>query len=178
MFHRLGLKAVRWVSRHRVGAPHQLTRIKTISGDVASYSHLRTTVADNHEIASDPRRTCDGIAPRRVERRSLPYFLTVTCVERDQATIQRSDDHSIAMVSNPAIHSVTTQYPGPASRYLRVKCPQHFPASRFNCVDDTPGARYINHAIDDDWRRFEAARGTEFEAPFKTQTGHSLFVDV
>jgi hypothetical protein len=99
-------------------------------------------------------------------------------VERDEAAIERAEDHLVLPHRDAAIDDVAAAVAGDLARHLRVVFPQELAAARLERVDDRVGAGRVHAAVDDDRRRLGAAVDVDLVVPGEAELVDVLVVDL
>ena len=164
------LRAIRRVGRHRVEAPQLLARSGVVSGDVATHTQLRPTVADEYLALRYAWRAGDGVTTAFRRSADAPHFFASACIHRHQTAIERTDEQLAFPSRSATVHGIAAGMHTRLPRYLRVVSPQLLAARGIKGEQLAPGSGDVHDAVDDERRRFlRAVLGIQVHAPGQAQ---------
>ncbi len=136
--------------------PGQLAGVGVKGGDEATYAEIGAAVADDHLALHHPRRAGDGVVGLAVGGVGLPD-LAAAGVEGEQTAVQRADEHLALPEGHAAIDRLAAAHPQPVGRDLWIEHPQFASRPAIEGVDDAIGGADVEHPIDHERRRLDAA---------------------
>ena len=146
--------------RHRVETPFQLSGLEVIGGHIAAHAapaHIRSTVADDDEVASNLRSTGARIGHRMVgDRVDIPDLASGRRIQHVQPAVNSCDVDPPLPDGDAAVDQIATGIARRRRFSVRIVLPQLLAARRVQGVDVAPRTGRVHDAIDDDGRRFLA----------------------
>lgn len=155
-----------------------LAGFRVIRSDITADSILGASIADHDLVASDQRRSGDRIGFRRISSLHVPHRSSRALIQRHKSPVERSYVNFAIVKRYAAIHDIAAKEVGSRSVNVRIVRPFQFSGFGIESEDDAPGAGCIDDAVRNNWCRFQAARGSEFLAPYQSESGDCLFVDL
>ena len=164
------------IAGHDVKTPDLGPGVRIIGADITPRAKLRAAVADDHPALHDPRRAGDRVVALGIGGLHRPDLGTAAGVDRDQATIDRSDIHPPVPIRSATIDDIAADLDRRGARNLRIELPQQPTARRIESLDLGPRARREKLAIDGQRCRFLSAIGIEVIGPGQPQLAHIIAV--
>src|SRR5690606_11674732 len=131
---------------------------------------LAAALADVHDAVADARRAGDGIRQAAVVYLHVPDLAAGFRVQRDQASVDRSDDDLAVPVGGAAIRDVAADAARREfARHLRIEFPQLLAGHGIEGEHLAPWPGQIKLAIDDQRRALVAALVGDVGIPGETQ---------
>ena len=169
----------RRIGRHDVELPDLLAGLGVPGGNEPARAVIGATVADHHLAVIDARRAGDRIGRLvGVERVDAPHFLAGLRVDGDQSSVERADVELALPRGDSARRGAAAGEAGPLGVHLRIVSPQLAAVGRVVGGDDVVDALVIEHPVDLQRARLDAAEGLEIVVPGEAELADGLVVDL
>ena len=174
---RRAVGAGRRIAGHDVEAPRELAGVGVVGAHVAAHAELGARVADDDLVLHDARRARDRVHLRLIDGDGAPDLRAGDAVERDEPAVERRDDELVLVQRGAARVHVAARFGAGGAGHLRVVAPNELAGRRVQRVRLAPGARRVQHAVDDERRRLLAAIRVELVVPRRRETLERVLVD-
>src|SRR6185295_10795033 len=103
-----------------VEAPQHLAGLCIVSRNVSAHAKFRAAVSDNHLAVDDSGRSSDCVTKLTVHGERLPNGFAGRGIERNEASVERPDKHSVLPDCDASIDDVATSVGAPLGWDLRI----------------------------------------------------------
>src|SRR4029079_774382 len=177
-FERRCFESLRRIAGDAERSPRQLPRLGVEGGHISAHAEFSAGIADDNATSRDARRAGDRVGLRLVDCFHVPYGAAAVRVDGDETPVERREIELAAVEGEAAVHRVAADRASARTIDVWIVRPELAPGGLVVRVRHAPRARGVNHAIDDDRRRLDAASRRQLVAPNETEAGDGRIVDL